>query len=1195
MRHLGLRNAFRFATFLAAAALPAFLAPQAQAQLATVKTISIGIDLYQGLLLASDGNFYTKSQGAALEGCEDNQNNNCSAIYKVTSDGTTTVFHNFQETATESNADGLQPTSLIEGTDGNFYGTCAAGGSLGYGTIFKIAQDGTFTLLYDFPGTPATATTNANPTVGMQPRGLVEGADGNLYGIASLGFPPSPPGDYGPGLFFRIAKDGAFTSVHIFSLYTSKTSEGSYPTSIMQADDGNFYVTMSNGQVDGQVLYPGAIDRVTPDGVVTVLYNFAADDSEGIAPLGPLTEGSDHSMYGASQSNLDWTGYAFRLPPSGPLQILHHFTAGADGGLAFGDMLLASDGNLYGTTAVGGDTTSANCTLSMGCGTVFRLTTSGTLTTLHDFKGGIATSTILQDNPQVDGASPQVPIVQGPGGIFYGVTGGGPKGNSNVFSLSMKAAIPAPIQITFSPSTVEAGTPATLTWKVLNAFSETSQLCSGHVLSSPQEADSHGVWNGKVQAGKLVDDVYSGSTTITPSKAGVYTFVLTCGGQESGFGTLQVPGPRLQIQTTTLPVGSVGKRYNFFLAADGGEEPYLWSIQGSLPKGLSFDSSTGSLNGTPLQYGKFPLQFSVVDKESEPQQASTSLILTVQNTLTLSGTYPNAKYQKPYSGGLTLTGGVPPYQWKLVSSGITGSLPEGFTLNASTGVISGSSQSAYGEFGLTIQVTDSENPKAETTQSELFTILPPDLKITSNAFLPSALQGKYYTTAMTATGGVPPYTWSLLANHPPPPGLTLSTTGVLSGIPTEWSGEGYDQLGVTVTDSADPPIVVYGYPELHIDTDLHITLESLPTARVGEVYTVALTATGGVPPLTWDLNFSKPFPGSITLVPPTVPDGLWLLQANLTDADNAAVTLTVSDSEKTTAMNKVVYLFTVLPALQPTTTTLTSSNIALGTGESVTFNATAAARESGAPAPTGQVIFSSGGTTLGTAALDAKGNASLTTSFAQSGVYSLTSTYSGSSTYAASTSAAVTETVVTPNVSAAISPNNLTIASGSSGQLVITLTPAGDYTGTVNFSCGTLPAHVSCTFAPPSLTIAAGSGPVTDTLTVSTDAPMTAILRQPSNRGSHNGLFAATAFWLPGSLAAMLGMVRRNRGRAGARQRNLLRTPWIIVLLCVGLVGSLSSCGGVSNDAHAGTYKIPITLTLKDAATQNINATVIVE
>jgi hypothetical protein len=559
----------------------------------------------------------------------------------------------------------------------------------------------------------------------------------------------------------------------------------------------------------------------------------------------------------------------------------------------------------------------------------------------------------------------------------------------------MKTPIPAPIQLTFSPESVIAGKETTLTWKVLNAFSKTAQFCSGHVSPNPASADSRGVWNGKVQAGKLVEGVYTGSMIIAPTAAGTYTFALTCGGQESGFGTLKVPGPSLQIQTTALPVGSVGKKYQTSVNADGGEEPYHWSIQGALPKGLSFDVSSGSLYGTPLQYGKFPLLISVVDSEIPLQQASISLILTVQNTLKLSGTYPKAKYQVPYSGGLTLTGGVPPYQWKVVSSGISNSLPKGFTLNTSTGVISGSSQSTSGQFYLTIQVTDSENPKAELTQEELFTILPPDLKITSDVFLPSALQGKYYATALTATGGVPPYTWSVQAKHPLPPGLTLSTTGVLSGVPTEWSGEGYDMLWVTVTDSADPPISVYGYPDLHIDTDLKITLENLPTARVGEVYSVALTATGGVAPL-------------------------------------AVVTLTVSDSEKPAASKTVVYDFIVLPALLPTTTTLASSNTSPVTGESVTFTATAASRKSGAPAPTGQMIFSSSGATLGTVALNAKGNASLTTSFAHTGVYSITATYSGSSTYAASTSAAVTEMVVNPKSSAAISPNNLTSASGSS-------------------------------------------------------------------------------------------------------------------------------------------------------------------
>ena len=75
----------------------------------------------------------------------------------------------------------------------------------------------------------------------------------------------------------------------------------------------------------------------------------------------------------------------------------------------------------------------------------------------------------------------------------------------------------------------------------------------------------------------------------------------------------------------------------------------------------------------------------------------------------------------------------------------------------------------------------------------------------------------------------------------------------------------------------------------------------------------------------------------------------------------------------------------------------------------------------------------------------------------------------------------------------------------------------------------------------------------------------------------------------------MLGMIGRKRRHAGPRHRNLLRKLWIIVLLCVALEGGLSSCAGSSNDAHAGTYKIPITLTLKGATKQDISATVIVE
>jgi hypothetical protein len=129
----------------------------------------------------------------------------------------------------------------------------------------------------------------------------VEATDGNLYGIASLGISSNIDGDTGPGLFFKITTGGDFTPVHIFSLYSvvqaTGVDEGLSPILIVQGLDGNFYVTMTNGQNVG----PGAIDRVTPEGTVTMVFNFAADGSEGNAPMGPLAQGSDGSFSGTKR------------------------------------------------------------------------------------------------------------------------------------------------------------------------------------------------------------------------------------------------------------------------------------------------------------------------------------------------------------------------------------------------------------------------------------------------------------------------------------------------------------------------------------------------------------------------------------------------------------------------------------------------------------------------------------------------------------------------------------------------------------------------------------------------------------------------------------------------------------------------------------------------------------------------------
>jgi hypothetical protein len=188
----------------------------------------------------------------------------------------------------------------------------------------------------------------------------------------------------------------------------------------------------------------------------------------------------------------------------------------------------------------------------------------------------------------------------------------------------------------------------------------------------------------------------------------------------------------------------------------------------------------------------------------------------------------------------------------------------------------------------------------------------------------------------------------------------------------------------------------------------------------------------------------------------------------------------------------------------------------------------------------------------------------------------------------------LTETIVTVGVTAAISPATLTLQSGSVGVLTITVNPTGGYTGNITFSCGTLPANVACTFAPPTLSIAAGSGPVTDTLTIDTGASH-AMLMSPRSSGATAAIYAAMALWLPGSLAAFAGLSRRKRKQPS------LRGLWLLALFCLGLAaaGVVSGCGGPANagTAKPGSYPIQINLILSGASvsTQSVSATVVVQ
>jgi uncharacterized repeat protein (TIGR03803 family) len=285
---------------------------------------------YAGLIQATDGNFYgTTQQGGAI---------GWGTVFKMDASGNLTTLHSFA-----FYNDGAYPyssPSLIQATDGNFYGTTEAGGASGVGTAFKMDASGNLTTLHSFANSDG-----ANPFAG-----LIQATDGNFYGTTLYG------GASGYGTVFQMDPSGNLTTLHSFT-----GSDGAYPyAGLIQATDGNFYGTTQQGGASGI----GTAFKMDASGTLTTLHSFAYSD--GALPYAGLIQATDGNFYGTTyRSGASGYGTVFQMDPSGNLTTLHSFT-GSDGAYAYAGLIQATDGNFYGTTQQGG---------ASGFGVVFRLTT----------------------------------------------------------------------------------------------------------------------------------------------------------------------------------------------------------------------------------------------------------------------------------------------------------------------------------------------------------------------------------------------------------------------------------------------------------------------------------------------------------------------------------------------------------------------------------------------------------------------------------------------------------------------------------------------------------------------------------------------------------------------------------------------------------------------------------------------------
>jgi uncharacterized repeat protein (TIGR03803 family) len=390
---------------LAAMLLPAVITTQsAQAQTFTTLHSFDGTDgenpYYAGLVQATNGNLYGTTYGGGANGY--------GTVYKITPGGTLTTVYNF--CSQSGCVDGASPAAgLILATNGNFYGTTHSGGVTGVGTVFKITPSGTLTTLYSFCPQGAGCTDGQDPITG-----LIQATDGNFYGVTGYG------GAYTLGSVFKITPSGTLTTLYSFcSGGVDNCTDGDLPfAALVQATNGNLYGAASGGGADNN----GTIFEITTSGALTTIHSF--DSTDGSGPLAALVQATDGNLYGTTvEGGATDVGTVFKITPSGTLTTLYNFcslSGCADGENPSAALVQATNGRFYGTTATYG---------TLFEGTIFEITSTGTLTTLYNFCC-------------MNGANPYAALVQDTNGRFYGTTnreglGVCPSGCGTVFGLSV--------------------------------------------------------------------------------------------------------------------------------------------------------------------------------------------------------------------------------------------------------------------------------------------------------------------------------------------------------------------------------------------------------------------------------------------------------------------------------------------------------------------------------------------------------------------------------------------------------------------------------------------------------------------------------------------------------------------------------------------------------------------------------------
>jgi len=577
-----------------------------------------------GMIQATDGNFYgtTVSGGA----------NGWGTIFKITPTGALTTLYSF--CAQSGCADGTGPSGVVQATDGNFYGTTSGGGANNYGTVFKITPSGALTTLHSFDNTDGSGAS-----------GVVQGTDGNFYGTTLYGGANMTECSNGCGTVFRITSGGALTTLYSFCSQSGCTDGATPYAGVVQGTDGNFYGTTAEATPMGNNGY-GTIFKVTPTGALTTLYTFCSqsDCTDGYWPIWGLVQGTDGNFYGTTPEGGAYSssGTVFKITPGGTLTTLYNFCAqsGCTDGYGASALIQATDGNFYGVTKHGGAYDDN--------GTVFKITPTGALTTLHSFDF-------------TDGNSPMGWLVQGTDGSFYGTTSwGGANSDGTVFSLSVAVtkATTTKTTLTSSPNPSTYGQAVTFIAAVTSKLGappdgETVSFMKGKAVlgTGTLSSGSASFTTSTLKAGNAIKAVYGGDSNFAGSASKWLKQVVEKATTTTGLTSSQNPSNFGQSVTFTATVAPL------FSGTPTGTVTFN---NGSTKLGdVSLSGGVASYTTTKLAVGTEPIT-AVYDGSSSFTPSTSDVLSQAVNQASTTTTLVSSQNPSSYKQAVTFTATVSP-------------------------------------------------------------------------------------------------------------------------------------------------------------------------------------------------------------------------------------------------------------------------------------------------------------------------------------------------------------------------------------------------------------------------------------------------------------------------------------------------------------------------------------------------------